>query len=111
MFRTQRIAPTVLAGYVLLAAAMVAWDGGRPDRAYLGLCAAWPLHAYARTNAWMLARLADALGRRPVLAASAVLFVAFDVLLLTAGSLSAFVVAGLVGGAGRALSSGPLEAW
>ncbi len=55
--------------------------------------------------------LADALGRRPVLAVGAVLFVLFDVIVLSATSLPLFLVGAVVGGMGRALSSGPLEAW
>lgn len=55
--------------------------------------------------------LADALGRRPVLVAAAVLFIVFDVVLLFGDSLAVYVGGAFVGGVGRALSSGPLEAW
>lgn len=55
--------------------------------------------------------LADVVGRRAVLVASGLLFV------LSAGAMAAaqtpemFVVAAVLGGAARALDSGPLEAW
>ncbi len=55
--------------------------------------------------------LADSIGRKPVLIMAGLLFVAFDVLFLIGTTLPAFIVAGFVGGAGRALSSGPLESW
>lgn len=55
--------------------------------------------------------LADAIGRRPVLAASAVLKLSGLLAFAAAGDLPAFCLAmGLVA-AGRALDSGPLEAW
>jgi predicted MFS family arabinose efflux permease len=55
--------------------------------------------------------LADALGRRPVLLLASALDVASLALLLSARSPGAFMLAGLVQGAFRALESGPLEAW
>ncbi len=55
--------------------------------------------------------LADALGRRPVLAAAAIGFMAFDIGLLGSRDLTGFVVTGAAGGLGRALASGPLESW
>lgn len=55
--------------------------------------------------------LADSIGRRPVLVAAAIGFVAFDVGLVLGGGLAAFVVAAAFGGFGRALASGPLQSW
>jgi MFS family permease len=55
--------------------------------------------------------LADALGRRPLLVAAAVLQVAAAVLFLTAHTFWAFALAAAVTGVFRALDSGPLEAW
>jgi MFS family permease len=55
--------------------------------------------------------LADALGRRPVLLAASVIDIGSLVLLLTAHSPGAFMLAGAVQGMFRALESGPLEAW
>jgi MFS transporter, DHA1 family, tetracycline resistance protein len=55
--------------------------------------------------------LSDALGRRPVLLAASALDVVSLLLLLTAHSPGAFMVAGAVQGVFRALDSGPLEAW
>jgi MFS family permease len=55
--------------------------------------------------------LADALGRRPLLVAAAVLQVAAALLFLTAQTFWAFALAAAVTGAFRALDSGPLEAW
>lgn len=55
--------------------------------------------------------LADALGRRPLLVAAAVLQVAAALLFLTAQTFWAFALAGAVTGVFRALDSGPLEAW
>jgi MFS family permease len=55
--------------------------------------------------------LADSLGRRPVLLAAAVVGVLSLVLMATAGSVVAFMVAYAVQGVYRALDSGPLEAW
>lgn len=54
---------------------------------------------------------ADALGRRPVLIASAVANVAAMVALLLAHSFAGFVVVAVLTGIFRALDSGPLEAW
>ena len=54
---------------------------------------------------------ADALGRRPVLVASAVVALVSGVVFITAHSFTAFVVALLLQGVFRALDSGPLEAW
>jgi MFS family permease len=55
--------------------------------------------------------LADALGRRPMLVAAAVLQVAAAVLFLSAQTFWAFALAAAVTGIFRALDSGPLEAW
>ena len=55
--------------------------------------------------------LADALGRRAVLAASAVLQLVLIAMLLVATSPIWFVVGFAIGGVSRALDSGPLEAW
>lgn len=55
--------------------------------------------------------LADVLGRRPVLAAAAIGFMAFDIGLLGGRDLTGFVIAAAAGGLGRALASGPLESW
>jgi Major Facilitator Superfamily len=54
---------------------------------------------------------ADALGRRPVLLASAVVALASGLLFVTAHTFAAFVIALLLQGVFRALDSGPLEAW
>ena len=54
---------------------------------------------------------ADALGRRPVLLASAVVALVSGLLFVTAHTFAAFVVALLLQGVFRALDSGPLEAW
>ena len=54
---------------------------------------------------------ADALGRRPVLLASAVVALASGLLFITAHTFGAFIVAMLLQGVFRALDSGPLEAW
>jgi MFS family permease len=54
---------------------------------------------------------ADALGRRPVLVASAVVALVSGLLFVTAQTFAAFVVALLLQGVFRALDSGPLEAW
>ncbi|MGY1771510.1 MFS transporter [Blastococcus sp. SYSU D00813] len=55
--------------------------------------------------------LADALGTRPVLVASAVLQGAGLLVFAAAGSLAGFALATGLVGAGRALDSGPLESW
>lgn len=55
--------------------------------------------------------LADVVGRRPVLVVSAVLHLLSCLLLVVAGGLAGFLLASVVKGAGRALDSGPLEAW
>lgn len=55
--------------------------------------------------------LADAVGRRPVLVASGLLHVASCAAFATAESVAGFVVATALLGAGRALDSGPLQAW
>ena len=55
--------------------------------------------------------LADALGRRPVLVASGVLHLGSCLLLLVAQDLTGFLLVSVVKGMGRALDSGPLEAW
>ncbi|KRE54898.1 MFS transporter [Phycicoccus sp. Soil748] len=54
---------------------------------------------------------ADALGRRPVLVASAVVALLSALLFITAHTFTAFVVAMLLQGVFRALDSGPLESW
>ena len=54
---------------------------------------------------------ADALGRRPVLVASAVVALVSGLVFITAQTFTAFVVALLLQGVFRALDSGPLEAW
>jgi MFS family permease len=55
--------------------------------------------------------LADVLGRRPVLIASAVAGAAGLLLLGLAGTLALFVASAVLRGMARALSTGPLEAW
>ncbi|MFC4536065.1 MFS transporter [Sphaerisporangium dianthi] len=55
--------------------------------------------------------LADVLGRRVVLAASALFSVVAMSLMAVAGSFWAFVVVAVFKGVARALSSGPAEAW
>jgi MFS family permease len=55
--------------------------------------------------------LADVLGRRPVLIASAVAGAAGLLLLGLAGSVALFLASAVLRGAARALSTGPLEAW
>ena len=55
--------------------------------------------------------LSDALGRRPVLIASAVIGLASLLTLYVAHSVPAFVAALALQGVYRALDSGPLEAW
>jgi DHA1 family tetracycline resistance protein-like MFS transporter len=54
---------------------------------------------------------ADAVGRRPVLVASAVVALASYAVYATAHSVGAFAVATALGGVYRALDSGPLNAW
>ena len=55
--------------------------------------------------------LADVLGRRPVVVAGAVLHLVSCVVFATATSFPGFLAAILVLGVGRALDSGPVEAW
>lgn len=55
--------------------------------------------------------LADAVGRKPVLLASAVMAIASYVTAALAHSLAAFVLASALSGVYRALDSGPLNAW
>src|SRR5215213_4870762 len=55
--------------------------------------------------------LADVLGRRAVVVTGAVLHLASCVVYATATSLTGFVVGVLLLGIGRALDSGPVEAW
>jgi MFS family permease len=55
--------------------------------------------------------LADVLGRRPVLLAAAALHVASCLAFAAAGGLAGFLGAICLMGVGRALLSGPLEAW
>ena len=55
--------------------------------------------------------VADSLGRRPVLVVAAVLQAAMAFTWFVSDSFALFVIAAVVGGASRALSSGPLEAW
>lgn len=54
---------------------------------------------------------ADALGRRPVLIASAVMALVSGLVMITSHSFVGFVVALLLQGVFRALDSGPLESW
>lgn len=55
--------------------------------------------------------LADALGRRPVLAVATLIDVAALVVVVVGESISMFALASLLMGVYRALESGPLEAW
>jgi MFS family permease len=55
--------------------------------------------------------LADVLGRRPVVVAGAVLHLASCVVHATATTFAGFLVGILLLGVGRALDSGPVEAW
>lgn len=55
--------------------------------------------------------LADVLGRRPVVVAGALLHLASCLVLATAMSFPGFLVGVLLLGLGRALDSGPVEAW
>ena len=55
--------------------------------------------------------LADALGRRPVLVASGLLHLASCLAYVTADTVAGFAVGTLLLGMGRALDTGPLEAW
>ena len=55
--------------------------------------------------------LADAIGRRPVLVASGLLHVGSCAAYATADGVPGFVLATFLLGAGRALDSGPLQAW
>lgn len=55
--------------------------------------------------------LADAVGRRPVLVASAVLGIVVFALMLVADGLALWIAIKILAGAARALDSGPLEAW
>ena len=55
--------------------------------------------------------LADVLGRRPVLMAAAVLFVAHALLHGLGQTLPVLALGSVVGGLARALDSGPLQAW
>lgn len=55
--------------------------------------------------------LADSLGRRPVLVASAVLHAGGLALLALAGRMDLLVVSAVLRGLARALASGPLDAW
>ncbi|SDS63722.1 Major Facilitator Superfamily protein [Friedmanniella luteola] len=55
--------------------------------------------------------LADAVGRRPLLVAAALVAVVSGVLFLLATDVATFAVAMLLQGVFRALDSGPLEAW
>ncbi|KQU70921.1 MFS transporter [Phycicoccus sp. Root101] len=54
---------------------------------------------------------ADALGRRPVLVASAVVALVSGLVFITSHTFTGFVVALLLQGVFRALDSGPLESW
>jgi MFS transporter, DHA1 family, tetracycline resistance protein len=70
--------------------------------------------AYGITNAVLelpTGGLADAVGRRPVLVAAAMLHLASLGLFLAATSLPAFLLSRIIGGASRALDTGPLQAW
>jgi MFS family permease len=55
--------------------------------------------------------LADVIGRRPVVVAGAVLHLVSCLVFATATSLSGFLAGVLLFGLGRALDSGPVEAW
>ncbi|HET6728761.1 MAG TPA: MFS transporter [Jiangellaceae bacterium] len=55
--------------------------------------------------------LADVVGRRPVLVAAAVLFVAHALLHGLGQTLPVLAVGSIIGGLARALDSGPLQAW
>mgnify|MGYP002779560153 CR=1 FL=1 len=55
--------------------------------------------------------LADAIGHRPVLVLSGLLTTASLLLMVVADDIPTFALAWAVHGAGRALDSGPLEAW
>jgi Major Facilitator Superfamily len=55
--------------------------------------------------------LADVVGRRPILIAAAMLFVAHALLHGLGQSLPVLVMGSIVGGLARALDSGPLQAW
>ena len=55
--------------------------------------------------------LADVVGRRPVLIAAAVLLAAESVLFAVGQTIAVLIAGAVVGGLGRALDSGPLEAW
>lgn len=55
--------------------------------------------------------LADAYGRRRVLVSSALLQLAFFAMVLTLDGVVWMTLASMIGGASRALDSGPLEAW
>ena len=55
--------------------------------------------------------LADALGRRPVLVASGLLHLAALVAMATADGVPGFLLGACLQGVGRALDSGPLQAW
>ena len=55
--------------------------------------------------------LADAIGHRPVLALSGLATLASTLLMVVADSVAMFAVAWAVQGVGRALDTGPLEAW
>ena len=54
---------------------------------------------------------ADALGRRPVLVASAIVALVSGLVFITSQTFTGFVVALLLQGVFRALDSGPLESW
>jgi MFS family permease len=55
--------------------------------------------------------LADIVGRKPLLMAAALFEIGWYAGFLLAGSVTGFAVAIILGGAGRALASGALEAW
>jgi hypothetical protein len=55
--------------------------------------------------------LADVVGRRPILVAAAVLFVAHALLHGLGQSLPVLAMGSIIGGLARALDSGPLQAW
>jgi MFS family permease len=55
--------------------------------------------------------IADSFGRKPVLIVAAILQAAMAFTWFGGGTFGAFMVGAVVGGASRALSSGPLEAW
>ncbi len=103
------------------------WTRWFPVGLVIGIMTLWPLErglsvaqtlsATAATGLVVFALelptsgFADALGRRPVFVAAAVVNVAAGVMFLLARSFWGFVAAAALSGVFRALDSGPLEAW